>query len=55
MDKPNQCPILLVGFVTFGDWRQHEEIDKRGAVAVTYEGDVVRIAVERCDVLLDPV
>ena len=44
----------LVGFVTFGDRWQHEQIDKRRAVAVTYEGDVVWIAVERRDVLLHP-
>ena len=41
--------------LTFGDGRDHEDVDERGAVTLTHQGHAVWVTAERPDVLLDPV
>ena len=47
--------MKLTSFATFRNWRDHQQIDERGAVTVTDQSDVIRVTAERRDVLLDPV
>jgi len=41
--------------LTFGNGRDHEDVDECGAVTLTHQGDLVGVTAEHPDVLLDPV
>ena len=47
--------LMCYHCLTFGDRWNHQQVDERCAVAVTYQSDVIRITVECPDVLLHPV
>jgi len=40
---------------TFCNGRYHKNVDERGSVTFTHQGDLVGVAAEGCYVLLDPV